>query len=54
MHQLSNSYFKYQVCQMKLRHFNAFLQLGLLFRKPQFVKYGRLKELKDCIVEAEW
>ena len=33
-HQLNNLYFKYQVCQMKLRHLNTFLQFRLLFHEP--------------------
>ena len=33
-HQLNNLYFKYQVCQIKLRHLNTFLQFRLLFHKP--------------------
>ena len=33
-HQLNNLYFKYQVCQMKLRHLNTFLQ----FRTVNFWK----------------
>ena len=33
-HQVNNLYFKYQVCQMKLRHLNTFLQFRLLFHKP--------------------
>ena len=33
-HQVKNLYFKYQVCQMKLRHSNTFLQLRLLFHEP--------------------
>ena len=33
-HQVNNLYFKYQVCQMKLRHLNTFLQFRLLFHEP--------------------
>ena len=33
-HQLNNLYFKYQLCQMKLRHLNTFLQCRLLFNEP--------------------
>ena len=33
-HQVNNLYFKYQVCQMKLRHLNTFLQFRLLFLEP--------------------
>ena len=33
-HQLNNFYFKYQLCQMKLRHLNTFLQFRLLFHEP--------------------
>ena len=33
-HQLNNLYFKYQVCEMKLRHLNTFLQFRLLFHEP--------------------
>ena len=33
-HQLNNLYFKYQVCQMKLRHLNTFLQFRLIFHEP--------------------
>ena len=33
-HRLNNLYFKYQVCQMKLRHLNTFLQFRLLFHEP--------------------
>ena len=35
-HQLNNLYFKYQVCQMKLRHLNTFLQFRLLFHEPHY------------------
>ena len=33
-HQWNNLYFKYQVCQMKLRHLNTFLQFRLSFHEP--------------------
>ena len=33
-HQVNNLYFKYQVCQIKLRHLNTFLQFRLLFHEP--------------------
>ena len=33
-HRVNNLYFKYQVCQMKLRHLNTFLQFRLLFHEP--------------------
>ena len=33
-HQLNNLYFKYQVCKMRLRHLNTFLQFRLLFHEP--------------------
>ena len=33
-HQVNNLYFKYQVCQMILRHLNTFLQFRLLFHEP--------------------
>ena len=40
-HQLNNLYFKYQVCQMKLRHLNTFLQFRLLFHEPHCTKTQR-------------
>ena len=33
-HQVNNLYFKYQVCVVKLRHLNTFLQSRLLFHEP--------------------
>ena len=36
-HQLNNLFFKYQVCQMKLRHLNTFLQFWLLFHEPHCI-----------------
>ena len=33
-HQVNNLNFKYQVCQIELRHLNTFLQFRLLFHKP--------------------
>ena len=33
-HQLNNLYFKYQVCQIKLRYLNTFLQFRLLLHEP--------------------
>ena len=33
-HQVNNLYFKYQVCQLKLRHLYTFLQFRLLFHEP--------------------
>ena len=33
-HRVNNLYFKYQVCQMKLRHLTTFLQFRLLFHEP--------------------
>ena len=33
-HRVINLNFKYQVCQMKLRHLNTFLQFRLLFHEP--------------------
>ena len=36
-HRLNNLYFKYQVCQMKLRHLNTFLQFRLLFHEPHCI-----------------
>ena len=33
-HQVNNFHSKYQVCQMKLRHFDTFLQFRLLFHEP--------------------
>ena len=39
-HQVNNLYFKYQVCQMKLRHLNTFLQFRLLFREPHCTEEG--------------
>ena len=36
-HQVNNLYFKYQVCQMKLRHLNTFLQFRLLFHEPHCI-----------------
>ena len=50
-HQLNNLYFKYQICKMRLRHLNTFLQFRLLFHEPHcrkwcllhfFVKYFKL------------
>ena len=37
-HRLNNLYFKYQVCQIKLRHLNTFLQLKLLFHEPYCIR----------------
>ena len=34
-HQVNDLYFKYQVCQMILRHLNTFLQFRLSFHKPR-------------------
>ena len=34
-HQLNNLYFKYQVCQIKSKHLNNFLQLRLFFHEPR-------------------
>ena len=39
-HQVNNLYFKYQVCQMKLRHLNTFLQFRLLFHEPHCSSVG--------------
>ena len=33
-HQLNNLYLKYQVCKMRLRHLNTFLQFRRLFHEP--------------------
>ena len=33
-HWVNNFYFKYQVCQMKLRHLNTFLQFRLYLHEP--------------------
>ena len=33
-HRVNNLHFKYQVCQMKFRHLDTFLQFRLLFHKP--------------------
>ena len=42
-HRLNNLYFKYQVCEMKLRHLNTFLQFRLLFQEPHVIR-NRKKE----------
>ena len=36
-HRVNNTNFKYQVCQMKLRHLNTFLQFSLLFHEPHCI-----------------
>ena len=36
-HQVNNLYFKYQVCQIELRHLNTFLQFRLLFHEPHCI-----------------
>ena len=41
-HQVNNLYFKYQVCQMKLRHLNIFLQFRLLFHEPHCTYFEKL------------
>ena len=43
-HQLNNLHSKYQVCEMKLKHLNTFLQFRLLFHEPhcKAVQYARL------------
>ena len=40
-HQLNNLYFKYQVCQMKWRHLNTFLQFRLSFHEPHCMRIGK-------------
>ena len=42
-HQLTNSYFKYQHYQMKLRYLNTFLQFRLLLHEPH-CKEGEKKK----------
>ena len=39
-HQLNILYFKYQVCRVKSRHLNTFLQFRLLFHEPHCMWYG--------------
>ena len=36
-HRVNNLNFKYQVCQIKLRHLNTFLQFRLLFHEPHCI-----------------
>ena len=49
-HQANNLYFKYQVCQMKLRHLNTFLQFRLLFHEPHCTYHGtKGKKEKEMI-----
>ena len=41
-------YFKYQVCQLKLRHLNTFLQFRLLFHKPHCMQLRSSSEQLDA------
>ena len=41
-HRLNNLHFRYQICQMKLRHLNTFLQLSLLFHESHCIKTGHV------------
>ena len=43
-HQLNNLYFKYQVCQIKSRQLNTFLQFRLLFHKPHCMDADKFKQ----------
>ena len=38
-HSVNNLYFEYQVCQMKLRDLNTFLQFRLLFQEPHCIHF---------------
>ena len=50
-HQLNNLYFKYQVCQIKLRHLNTFLQFRLFFHEPHCM-FPRLH--KSSCTSVRW
>ena len=50
-HQVNNLYFKYQVCHMKLRHLNTFLQFRLLYNKPHCT-HSRM--LGNLLWRNEW
>ena len=50
-HQVNNLYFKYQVCQIKLRHLNTFLQFRLLFHEPH-CKWDQIRnEIKQRMLK---
>ena len=52
-HQVNNLYFKYQVCQMKLRHLNTFLQFRLLFHEPHCKKLTTKTDMTDMASTAK-
>ena len=52
-HWLNNLYFKYQICQMKLRHLNTFLQFRLLFHEPHCISYIWCA-MYDTDTDYEW
>ena len=45
-HRVNNLYFKYQVCQTKIRHLNTFLQFKLLFHKPHCKQRAMFLEMQ--------